>query len=117
MLSDPRPAARVKDPDLLKKLHREWKECVLCLETYRLSLHHIHKHPKDDVRANLVMLCGDGTTGCHGFIEHKDPSVLLQLGGYILGSRPDTIAYLAFKIGPASCTDWLRRQYGVYRPE
>lgn len=114
---DPRPPARVRDPDLLKRLHREWKECALCLETGRLSLHHIRKHPRDDLRQNLVMLCGDGTTGCHGLIELNDPVASLQLGRYILASRPDTIAYLAFKLGPLGGTDWLRRQYGVYRPE
>jgi hypothetical protein len=60
----------VRDPVLLSILHRDWRECALCGQHRgRLSLHHISKHPRDDVEANLVMLCGSGTTGCHGEIE------------------------------------------------
>lgn len=106
---------RVKDPELLKRLHLDWKECVLCLETFRLSLHHIHRHPRDDVEANLVMLCGDGTTGCHGLIESRDLTTSRELGQYILASRPDTISYLIEKTGgPIPFADWMQRQYGVY---
>lgn len=114
-VSDLRSPIRVKDRDLLKRLHREWKECVLCLETFRLSLHHIHNKPRNDVEANLVMLCGDGTTGCHGMITIRDHVTSLQLGRYILASRPDTISYLLETLGgPVLVEDWMRRQYGVY---
>lgn len=106
---------RIKDPELLRALHLDWKECVLCLETYRLSLHHIHKHPRNDVIGNLVMLCGDGTTGCHGLIEARDHVTSQQLGRYILESRPDVIEYLIEQTGGAiQFAEWIRLQYGVY---
>ena len=89
----------------------------MCLATaVELSLHHIHKHPRDDLRANLVMLCGDGTTGCHGKIEAHDSVTSLQLGRYLLEVRRDAIEYLAQKTGgPEARSEWMLRQFGVYR--
>lgn len=113
-IPDPRPAGRIRDPDLLAVLHREWEECALCYETAysfgRLSLHHIHKHPRNDVRANLVMLCGDGVRGCHGRIEAHDPETRAALCVYILAERPDTILYLNDLLGGEEPTrEWLHR--------
>lgn len=93
--TDPKPPARVRDPHLLRRLHRIWRECALCGTGRRpLSLHHVSKHPRDDVQANLVMLCGSGTTGCHGRVEHHDPDAVTRLNAHLRG-RPDTVAYLA----------------------
>ena len=38
------------------------------------SLHHVVPKSQlgDDVAANLVPLCGSGTTGCHGRVENRD---------------------------------------------
>ena len=111
--ADPRPARRVKDPALLKALHREWTECALrhlpdgC--AHRLSLHHIHKH-RDDMRPNLVMLCGSGTTGHHGLVEAHDPPTLRALYRYLSAYRPDTLRYLAEHLGsPERAGEWLTR--------
>lgn len=117
---DPRPAPRIRDRELLARLHLAWGECALaeydlpgCLGTSPRSLHHIHRHPRDDVRPNLVMLCGSGTTGCHGAIEHADPETRLALGGYLRIRRPDTIAYLRAKLGGELAADaWLSRYLG-----
>lgn len=111
---DPKPAARVSDPVLLSGLHRLWWSCFLCDALrgggVRLSLHHVHKHPRDDVRENLVMLCGDGTSGCHGLIEHADRQARQRLARMIRIERPDTFGYLAQKLGSAVAADeWLRR--------
>lgn len=96
---DPRPARRVRDPGLMRGLHRLWRECALCEERHGpLSLHHIHKHPRDDLMANLVLLCGSGTTGCHGKVEAADRETCQQLGYRIL-ERADTMAYLELKLG------------------
>jgi HNH endonuclease. len=121
---DPKPEKRIKDSDLLRELHLEWKECALCrsigetregvpnpegLRWIGLSLHHIVKHPKDDVRGNLVMLCGHGTAGCHGLIEAHDPDTLKDLGRYILTTRGDTIAHLYERLGATAARAFLSR--------
>lgn len=106
---DPRPTQRVKNPALLRELHLLWRECALCHETWPLSLHHVSKHPRDDVRGNLVMLCGDGVRGCHGKIEAHDATTLRALGRHILDERPDTIAYLHEKMGMIAAHEWMRR--------
>lgn len=121
---DPKPRPRVQNAILLRQLHREWKECALCLSVgweyddagdrcwIGLSLHHIRKHPRDDVRANLVMLCGDGVRGCHGKAEAHDPVVMKQFGEYFLRERPDVIEYWWEKLGSAA-PEWFLRLHHV----
>lgn len=104
---DPKPKPRIRDPQLLKFLHVIWKECALCRATDVLSVHHINKHPRDDVEGNCVMLCGSGTTGCHGLIEAHDHPTIIKLGTHILESRNDTIAHLFERKGPAA-KEWIR---------
>lgn len=109
---DPRPAQRVRDSQLLQQLHLEWRECAICRATGPfLSLHHITKHPRSDVRGNLVMLCGSGTTGCHGKIEARDEETMRALGGYLLRVRGDTIAYLYETKGAVAAQEWMRANY------
>lgn len=107
--SDPKPRARIKDSLVLRTLHLEWRECALCGKTGQLSLHHINKHPRDDVRGNLVMVCGSGTTGCHGRIEAHDQQTMWLLGEHIMGCRGDTIVYLYEYLGAVAAQDWIRR--------
>ncbi len=119
---DPKPEGRIRDPDLLRRLHLEWKECALCrsigesrpdapnpenLIWVGLSLHHIVKHPRDDVRGNLVMLCGHGTAGCHGLVEAGDTETLQNLGQHILSARGDTITYLYERLGAGAAREFL----------
>lgn len=116
---DPKPEPRIVDGPLLALLHHEWVECALALDVAPFcsggiidgrSLHHVHNKPRDDVRANLVMLCGDGTRGCHGAIEKEDEETRRLLGRHIRLHRPDTFAYLTTKLGGAIQADeWLRR--------
>lgn len=112
---DWKQASVIKDPGLLSDLHREWRECALCGRSIgKLSLHHILKHPRDDVRGNLVMLCGHGTIGCHGDIEHHDPERKGELGLYIVVARPDTIEHLDWRLGSLEAVgEWLQRVLGV----
>lgn len=110
---DPKPQRKVKDPDLLISLHIRWRECALCGATSPLSLHHINKHPRDDLEANLVMLCGSGTTLCHGQIEERDPIAMWQLAFHIHDSRPDTLEYLSWRFPHEGAHAWLRRVYGA----
>lgn len=104
---DPRPEGRISNPKLLKFLHLLWKECAICHAIEPLSLHHIVKHPRNDVEENLVMLCGDGVRGCHGKIEANDEETKRALGQYIQNERPDTIMYLFEKKG-VEAREWMR---------
>lgn len=121
---DPKPIGRIRDRDLLRLLHLEWRECALCgstgvtqegvpnpggLRWIGLSLHHIVKHPRDDVRGNLICLCGDGVSGHHGLIEAHDPETLKALGSFILKARGDTIAYLYERLGASAAQEFMRK--------
>lgn len=117
-MSDAKAGPRIRNPELLRHLHYRWRYCVLCdgAETEALSLHHVHRHPRDDVEANLVMVCGSGTTGCHGRIEANDRETLRALAGYLRDSRPDVLLYLAKKLsrsgGMIAAVAWLARLEG-----
>jgi hypothetical protein len=104
---------RVKDPELLKRLHLVWDECVIADGTCKpsLSLHHIHKHPRDDLEENLAMLCGDGVTGHHGLIESHDRQACAELAAYLIRNRLDTMEYLGRKLGGVNAVrEWMRNQ-------
>ena len=99
---------RHRDPELLRRLHLEWKCCALCGETWPLSLHHIYD--RDDIRANLVMLCGDGVQLCHGLITAEDDETRYALGRYLNEHRPDTLAYVNEKLPNGRGWAWLERR-------
>lgn len=118
MAADPdfKSGPRVRNPLLLRSLHLEWRECALGWAGIfeddcepMLSLHHIHRHPRDDVRGNLVMLCGSGTTGHHGAVTVHAPAAIEALRGHLLAARPDVVEYLAEKLGGReAATQWLQ---------
>ena len=109
----PKPAGRRKDANLLAVLHLRWQECALCYATKytagRTSLHHISSSPRDDVEANLVMLCGDGTTGCHGLITAYELNKCRELATYLREQRPDALAYLDERFPLEGADAWLQR--------
>ena len=81
----------------------------------RPSLHHVlprKPHLGDDVEANLVFLCGSGTEGHHGLVEHHDPAACRALYEHIRTHRIDTIGYLVDKFGDEEMAlAWLERHY------
>ncbi len=90
MPPDPKPPRRIRDKQLLAAMHLRWRECALAYTDAhdrdperQLSLHHISKHPRHDTVENLVMLCGSGTTGCHGRVEAHDPETIRELNEYL----------------------------------
>lgn len=75
MGADPKPEQRIFDPSAgYDKLRRE-QRCRLCGERFYkgmgLSRHHLIPKSQggDDLEANIIPLCGDGTRGCHGQVE------------------------------------------------
>lgn len=111
---DPKQDPRVRDGALLRRLHGRWRECAITGATRGLSLHHVRKHPRDDVEPNLVMVEGSGTTGFHGRLEAGDPTARRLMGEYLRDERPDTIDYLVRRCGGAEqAAAWFERTYLV----
>lgn len=82
----------------------------------RLSLHHVLKNPRQDVREGLMMLCGDGVQGCHGLIEANDREARRALAQYIVDQRPDIVQHLIARLGEIVAQNWLeRRLQGVMK--
>lgn len=111
MTPDPKPAKRIKNPLVFKLLYLRPGTCSVCGEG-NATLHHVvpkKPHGGDDVEENLVWLCGTGTTGCHGKVEHHDGPTRLALGQHIKARRPDVVDYVGRKF-PLEA-DWLRRTY------
>lgn len=118
-MEDPKNGARIKDPELMRKAHWAFDECVIC-GGIDISIHHILSKSStasgqgDDVWENLVPLCGDGTSGCHGAVEHELDSVCRAVGLYLIQERPDTLFYLERKLGSReAAAEFLRRRYRV----
>lgn len=108
-LVDPRPPKRIKatrdqwiDIEVAKR-----DRCRICETTFGTSFHHIV--PKslggDDLKDNIVPLCGDGVRGCHGLVEARDPEACATLGDRLSAAER---AYVLGKKGPA----FLARYYG-----
>lgn len=119
MVADFKDGPRIKDPELMKQAHWAFDECVIC-GGIDISIHHILPRggwcgiAGDDVWENLVPLCGSGTTGCHGGVEHGVDAVCRALGLYVLRERPDTMTYLERKLGSADARgEFLRRSLRV----
>lgn len=75
--------------------------CERCYRSPDTNSHHRRprglggsRDPDTDLPANLLRLCGSGTTGCHGWIEHhRTTSIDL---GYLIqqGKAPSTVPVL-----------------------
>lgn len=59
---------------------RDQLRCVACSH-YGGNVHHRKRRSQggSNQASNLLLLCGSGTTGCHGFY-HAHPEVAMQLG-------------------------------------
>lgn len=99
----------------MRQAHWAFDECVIC-GGIDISVHHILPRSQggDDVWENLVALCGSGTHGCHGAVEHGSDAVCRALGRYVVAERLDTMFYLERKLGsPEARTEFLRRKLRV----
>ena len=99
----------------MRRLHLRRGTCVLCGSAQDLNLHHVvprRPHLGDDVEANLVFLCGSGIHGCHGAVEMNNSEALRRLREHLLTERPDTLEYIATKMGSRQLGDgWFDSAY------
>ena len=90
------------------------RTCVVCGEP-GANAHHVlygsWAGRRENVVPNGVMLCGSGTTGCHGKFHAGRKEVAKAIGEYIRDHRPDTLSYLATKLGDEEARDYMRRRY------
>lgn len=92
-------------------LERDSHRCVRCgvhLAGRFYSVHHrkLRRHG-DHTSANLITLCGSGTTGCHGWV-HDNPDLARDPElGYLVRSRtePGTVPVLVHGLGLAYPVD------------
>lgn len=112
VLGDPRPERRAKaSPAEWKRLREEklvGRSCRICVALLADSLHHLvpRSQSGDDVADNLVGLCGDGTRGCHGRVEARDPWACSLLGRRLTAEER---AYVTAKKGAW----YLEKRYGL----
>lgn len=84
--------------------------CRVCGKTSDISFHHLL--PKGspwhgaDHESNIVPLCGDGTRGCHGLVEHRDAAAMRAL---VLSLTDAEYAHCAEKGGES----FFERRYGI----
>jgi len=133
---DPRPVARLVDRHALRVARLTSDACAACGRTAG-SVHHVIPRSEggDDVAGNLLLLCGSGTTGCHGAL-HGSPYVITRqvvqdyirvlgeveerrdadwvaerLGLHIVNWRPDILTYVYGKLGREAGAAYLVRRY------
>lgn len=77
------------------------------------SRHHLVPKRKpylgDDVVSNLALLCGDGTTGCHGIYEKKSGTKMWRKIAAAIRDkmRDEHVRYITSKMGQ----EWLDANY------
>ncbi|MGH1563075.1 HNH endonuclease [Mumia sp. DW29H23] len=94
---------------------RDAHRCVRCGKGGQLTIQHRigrgmggTRDPKVAAVSNLLALCGSGTTGCHGWVEHHP--ILADAHGWSAPRRATTTAWAVY-----SWRGWiaLSDDYGV----
>jgi hypothetical protein len=80
-----------------KYVHPDWDSC-----------HHrrLRSGGGEDVLSNLIMLCGSGTTGCHGYVHHNRTEAAVH--GWIVsryGPAPADVPVRHHQLGEVYLTD------------
>lgn len=72
---------------------------------------------RGDVDENFVMVCGSGTTGCHGLLTVHDEDARRALGVHLLEVRPDVVGYVLARSSTVDAgVDWLERRLFLHLP-
>ncbi len=109
----PKKQARTIDRKATTRAVIKRRACGICGQPAATG-HHVLKrgapHFGDDLDANIVSLCGSGTTGCHGLVENENRAARKSLGEHLSADRPDTVFYVLEKLGDTPGRDWLKRR-------
>ncbi|MFI6510040.1 HNH endonuclease [Streptosporangium sp. NPDC050855] len=115
------PSAAVRKAVML----RDQETCVVCgvIVTDRVrSIHHRRNRgmggssdPRINDVTNLVVACGDGTSGCHGLLTERPWELDAEKHGWIIGRNsiadpalvPVLVAWLGWCL-PTSAGEWQR---------
>lgn len=93
--------------DIVDRAGRRCERCGRYIrDGARASLHHrkLRSQGGTDTHAGLVLLCGSGTTGCHGWV-HANPAQAQELGLIVpswadVAEVPITTPRGTFYLGP-----------------
>lgn len=74
------------------------------------------RRPDTNQAQNLILLCGDGTTGCHGWVEHNPTAA--RRGGWAISTWDDPAAehvdhYLHGRVWLTADGSWTRQAPAV----
>lgn len=94
---------------------RDQERCVRCgrsLHVTHGSRHHrqLRRHG-DHSPANLILLCGSGTTGCHGWV-HAHPALAYEMGWMLRSWQTAEAHPVAYRVGQAFVWYYLDREGG-----
>jgi len=109
---DPKPAKRIVDKKAVSSFAKGmvYFGCQACLSQGwgMMSVHHLVPRSQggDDIPENLAMLCGSGTSGCHGNIHNHDSRALQLLGENLTDEQKD---YIIKKKGE----EWLINRFAA----
>lgn len=134
---DPKPEPRVKDTHALSVARLMSDECAAC-GGQPGSVHHViargAPHHGDDVVENCLVVCGDGTKGCHGAyhgtpyeveivsalradpVERRDAEWVRSRLGLAIEQRPDIVEYVLGKLGDGPGRYFLETHYYLTLP-
>jgi hypothetical protein len=86
---------------VIERARDRCEKCGHLIDAYDFSVHHRRprgmggsKDPATNMPSNLMLLCGSGTTGCHGWVESNRSDALLM--GFLVsqGHAPGNRAVL-----------------------
>ena len=102
---DPKPAARIVNPDLLRIIALEHDCCEVTGRVGALHNHHVilRSQRGDDVRANILVV----HSGLHDAYHRGQKHARFLIGSHVRDHRPDILTYIASKNGEGTETEWL----------
>ncbi len=106
---------RIVDPDARVRLLLNERACAACGGPAS-NAHHVLPKGRggDDLYANLIPLCGSGTTGCHG-AWHGSPYVIqLARGTARIAPEGMAVADVPATLQERRDRDWVSERAGLY---
>jgi hypothetical protein len=118
MISDPKPAKRIRDRTAFQDFYAKDHACLVCGWHFCEAHHVLHRSQGgDDVLANLVPLCSNCHMAAHGATVRGDfgrdvtPEIVrFQIAYYIRSEAgSDLAAYLIGKLSPFGAEAFVQK--------